>query len=62
VPTILIWSDMVPVQTVVIARLDPVIHPTNKSSYPAEAGYPVRCGFSIQSLTFLEYWITRLRG
>ena len=53
---------MVPVQTVVIARLDPVIHPTNKSSYPAEAGYPVRCGFSIQSLTFLEYWITRLRG
>jgi hypothetical protein len=27
-----------------------------------EGGYPVRCGFSIQSLLSLGYWITRLRG
>jgi len=25
-------------------------------------GYPVRRGFSIQSLLPLEYWIVRLRG
>jgi len=31
-------------------------------SYPAHAGYPVRRGFSIQSLAPLEYWITRMRG
>ena len=28
-------------------------------SYPAHAGYPVRRGLSIQSLTPLEYWIVR---
>jgi hypothetical protein len=27
-----------------------------------EGGYPVRRGFSIQSLLSLGYWITRLRG
>ena len=31
-------------------------------SYPAKAGYPVRCGFSIPSPPPLEYWITRFRG
>ena len=31
-------------------------------SYPAHAGNPVRCGLSFQSLTSLEYWITRMRG
>ena len=29
---------------------------------PREGGDPVRRGFSIQSLTSLEYWITRFRG
>ena len=29
---------------------------------PREAGYPVRCGVSIPSLTSLAYWIVRLRG
>jgi hypothetical protein len=28
---------------------------------PAIGGDPVRRGFSIQSLTSLEYWITRFR-
>ena len=28
-------------------------------SYPVQAGYPVRRGLSVQSLTSLEYWITR---
>ena len=32
------------------------------SSCPANAGHPVRRGFSIQSLLSLEYWITRFRG
>ena len=32
------------------------------SSFPAKAGDPVRCGFSVQSLLSLEYWVTRLRG
>jgi hypothetical protein len=32
-----------------------------RSSYPAHAGYPVRRGLSDQSLSSLEYWITRLR-
>ena len=36
-------------------RTDPNLH----SSSPAKAGDPVRRGFSIQSLTSLEYWITR---
>jgi hypothetical protein len=31
-------------------------------SCPAKAGHPVRRGFSVLSLTSLEYWITRLRG
>jgi hypothetical protein len=31
-------------------------------SCPAHAGHPVRRGFSIPSLTSLEYWITRMRG
>jgi hypothetical protein len=31
-------------------------------SYPAHAGYPVRRGFSAQSLASLEYRIARLRG
>jgi hypothetical protein len=30
-----------------------------RSSYPPQAGYPVRCGLSVQSLTSLEYWIVR---
>jgi hypothetical protein len=30
-----------------------------KTVIPAQVGYPVRCGFSIQSLLSLEYWITR---
>ena len=30
-----------------------------ESSYPAQAGYPVRRGFSVQSLLSLEYWVTR---
>ena len=34
-------------------------NPTRKSSYPAHAGYPVRCGFSIPSLASLEYWVAR---
>ncbi len=29
---------------------------------PRESGYPVRCGFSIESPRSLEYWITRIRG
>src|ERR1700676_4656449 len=29
---------------------------------PANAGYPVRRGFSVQSPLPLEYWITRFRG
>jgi hypothetical protein len=33
--------------------------PHNSSSYPAKAGYPVRRGLSIPSLTSLEYWIAR---
>src|SRR5579859_5251786 len=32
------------------------------SSYPAKAGYPVHCGFSIQSRMSLEYWIVHFRG
>ena len=35
-------------------------HP--EPSYPAQAGYPVRRGFSVQTLTSLGYWITRMRG
>jgi hypothetical protein len=31
-------------------------------SCPADAGYPVRGGFSAQSLKFVKYLITRLRG
>src|SRR5882762_9666778 len=31
------------------------------SSYPAKAGYPVRCGFSIRSLNALEYLVARSR-
>jgi hypothetical protein len=37
-------------------------HPTDlnlNSSSPAKAGDPARCGYSIQSLTSLEYWIIR---
>jgi hypothetical protein len=30
-----------------------------KPSYPAKAGYPVRCGLSVQPLASLEYWIVR---
>src|SRR5882757_709467 len=33
--------------------------PLPQSSYPANAGYPVRRGLSIQSLAPLEYWIAR---
>jgi len=29
------------------------------SSSPAKAGYPVRCGLSVQSLASLEYGVTR---
>ena len=32
------------------------------SSSSAKAGDPVRRGLSVQSLTSLEYWITRFRG
>jgi hypothetical protein len=35
---------------------------TLQSSSPAHAGDPVRRGFSVQSLAFLEYWIARLRA
>jgi len=35
-------------------------HPHTPLSSPAEAGEPVRRGFSVQSLTSLEYWIVRL--
>jgi hypothetical protein len=31
-------------------------------SSPAKAGDPVRRGFSVLSLTSLEYWVTRFRG
>jgi hypothetical protein len=34
----------------------------NRLSSPAKAADPVRRGFSIQSLTSLEYWVIRLRG
>jgi hypothetical protein len=34
----------------------------SKLSSPAKAGDPVRRGFSVQSPTPLEYWITRFRG
>jgi len=33
--------------------------PRKKSSYSAQAGYPVRCGFSISSQASLEYWVAR---
>ena len=34
-------------------------YPAHVPSYPANAGYPVRRGFSVESRTSLEYWITR---
>jgi hypothetical protein len=33
--------------------------PHPRPSYPAQAGYPVRRGLSVQSLTPLEYWVAR---
>jgi hypothetical protein len=36
------------------------VEPRSRPSYPAKAGYPVRRGLSVLSLTSLEYWITRL--
>jgi hypothetical protein len=33
--------------------------PRMRPSYPAKAGDPVRSGLSVQSLTSLEYWVTR---
>ncbi len=35
---------------------------TQRPSYPAHAGYPVRRALSIPSSASLEYWITRMRG
>jgi hypothetical protein len=37
-------------------------HPHISSSCSAKAGHPVRRDFTVQSLTPLEYWITRFRG
>jgi hypothetical protein len=34
----------------------PNAHSHNNSSCTAHAGHPVRCGFSVQSRTSLEYW------
>ena len=46
-----------------LGRARPVKHPRiPPPSSPAKAGDPVRRGFSIQSLTSLGYWVTRLRG
>src|SRR3954464_7389356 len=33
--------------------------PAHVPSYPANAGYPVRRGVSVESLKSLEYWIPR---
>ena len=33
--------------------------PHKRPSYSAKAEYPVRRGFSFQSLMSLEYWVTR---
>ena len=38
------------------------VAPCLRAACPAKAGHPVRRGFSIQSLSSLEYWIPRLRG
>jgi hypothetical protein len=37
------------------------MHVTPTRRHTRESGYPVRRGLSIQLLTSLEYWITRLR-
>src|SRR5215213_5399639 len=36
-----------------------LVLPAHVQSYPANAGYPVRRGVSVESLKSLEYWITR---
>ncbi|SPP91851.1 protein of unknown function [Bradyrhizobium vignae] len=37
-------------------------HALTPLSFPAQAGNPVRRGFSILAAPSLEYWIARLRG